>query len=33
MPPAMAYTTAFPILHSDNPKGLVAFYAEVVGCR
>jgi lactoylglutathione lyase len=27
----MAYTTAFPILHTDNPKALIAFYSETMG--
>src|SRR5690606_22982491 len=28
---AMAYTTAFPILHSDDPKRLMEFYTTVMG--
>ncbi|HLT10013.1 MAG TPA: VOC family protein [Micromonosporaceae bacterium] len=27
----MAYTTAFPILHSDDPKRLMEFYTTVMG--
>lgn len=27
----MAYTTAFPILHSENPKRLIAFYTKAMG--
>jgi lactoylglutathione lyase len=27
----MAYTTVFPILHSDDPKSLITFYTEAMG--
>jgi lactoylglutathione lyase len=27
----MAYVSAFPILHSDDPRGLIAFYTTTMG--